>query len=72
MLLIDDQSQTVRPVQREDDVTYGLLPGTNGTGAEMRRRLSAPVSYTWLTSEGRSALGILYTPSTNTWFNPWR
>lgn len=59
----DHVTRTVQPLDRDGDEHFGLAPGTNGTGPEMRRTCTPiPAGYTWRRHDGSHALGVLVSP----------
>lgn len=70
--MITIENNVARPLTREADEFFGLLPGTNGTAATTRRELYAPGA-SWVRSDGRAAVGVTMVPSSTQVFrNPWR
>lgn len=70
-MLTTVEGLTIRPVAPEGDDYFGLATGSNGTAAELRRRIAelqtpspAGNSYglTWVRASGAPAHGIQYVP----------
>lgn len=74
LLSVDYVTREVRALEREADAYYGLEPGTNGTGAIMRRMGIGEPDYRWIRFNGRPAVGVTLIPtntSDNLTSNPW-
>lgn len=72
-IFVDRGTRQVLALDAEADRFYGLAPGTNGTGAAMRRAC-VPSDYVWLSSDCRPARGVLLVPSGSSdelETNPW-
>lgn len=68
---VEIRGDVVRPRSPDGDQFYGLEPGTNGSGAAMRRRVVAEGLH-WVRHNGSAATGLLLVPSSRaTWVNPW-
>lgn len=69
---VNHEQRTIQPVDTEGDDHYGLRVGSNGTAAQMRRKLVGHEGYTWLRSNGKPAVGTTLIPSGSAaWVNPW-
>lgn len=72
-IYVEHTTRRALALDRDADVFFGLLPGTNGTGPAMRRAC-VPEGYAWLTSDMRPARGVLLVPSSDSdslQTNPW-
>lgn len=69
---IDTERRTIQPATTEGDDHYGLRVGSNGTAAQMRRKLVGHEGFTWLCSNGKPAVGTTLIPSgSSRTVNPW-
>lgn len=73
---INRRAQTIRPADLDGDREFGLLSGTNGTGAETRRAVAELAhdarGYRWQTHRGHRASGLDLRPPERPHFaNPW-